>query len=92
MKVDNSTGLQLADLLARPVGEKVADPSSQPDRWTTFRDKLCPGTETKNSPLGLKIVPWNEKYVHRPLEKLKGPHGAAPPADPSKPEPTYVSG
>jgi hypothetical protein len=62
-KGDNSTGLQLADLLARPVGEKVTAPSSTPDRWPVFRDKLAPGVETKNSPLGLKIVPWHDGYV-----------------------------
>jgi hypothetical protein len=61
-KADNSTGLQLADLLARPAGEKVADPASTPPRWEIFREKLAPGVQTKNSPLGLKIVPWDEKY------------------------------
>jgi hypothetical protein len=61
-KQENNTGLQLADLLARPVGEKVLDPESDPDRWSVFRDKLCPGEETKNSILGLKILPWREKY------------------------------
>jgi len=59
----NSTGLQLPDLLARPCAEKVLDPSSVPDRWREFRDKLCPDRETEHSILGLKIVPWDEKYV-----------------------------
>ncbi|MGD0985089.1 MAG: DUF3800 domain-containing protein [Acidimicrobiales bacterium] len=61
-KTDNSTGLQLSDLLARPVGEKVAAPDQDPVRWAVFRDKLCAGQETKNSILGLKIVPWRERY------------------------------
>lgn len=61
-KSENNTGLQLADLAARPIGEKVADPSSSPPRWEVFRDKLCPGTETKNSSVGLKIVPWRDRY------------------------------
>jgi hypothetical protein len=61
-KTDNSTGLQLADLFARPVGEKVAHPDQDPPRWEAFREKLCLGVETKNSILGLKIVPWRESY------------------------------
>lgn len=61
-KEENVTGLQLADLLARPCGEKVLDPMSIPDRWKVFREKLCPDTETEHSILGLKIVPWDEPY------------------------------
>jgi hypothetical protein len=61
-KDTNSTGLQLADLLARPCGDKVLDPASTPDRWPEFRPKLCPGQETKHSILGMKIIPWEEKY------------------------------
>jgi len=62
-KKENCTGLQLADLLARPCGEKILDPSSAPARWPEFREKLCPGQETAHSILGLKIVPWHERYV-----------------------------
>lgn len=61
-KKENSTGLQLADLLARPCGEKVLDPSSTPDRWHEFQGKLCRGQETAHSILGLKIVPWDDCY------------------------------
>ncbi len=61
-KSENNTGLQLADLLARPVGEKVIDPSSNPYLWPEVRAKLCQGRETKNSILGLKVVPWRERY------------------------------
>ena len=61
-KEDNSTGLQLADLIARPCGEKVIDPQSTPDRWPDIREKLCPGEETAHSILGLKIVPWDDSY------------------------------
>ncbi len=31
-KMDNETGLQLADLMARPCGEKILDPACTPDR------------------------------------------------------------
>jgi hypothetical protein len=62
-KQANLTGLQLADLLARPCGEKILRPESTPARWPQFRTKLCQGQETANSILGLKIVPWDEKYA-----------------------------
>lgn len=61
-KTQNCTGLQLADLVARPISEKVADPASTPERWPEVRTKLCPGQETKHSILGLKIAPWSEDY------------------------------
>jgi len=61
-KHDNDTGLQLADLLARPVGEKVAEPDEDPARWSVFREKLCPGQETKNSIVGFKVIPWRDRY------------------------------
>ena len=62
-KKDNCLGLQLADLLARPCGEKILDPSATPDRWSEFREKLCPGQETAHSILGLKVVPWSDRYI-----------------------------
>lgn len=61
-KETNCTGLQLADLVARPCGAKVIDPTSTPDRWEAIKSKLCPGMETKNSILGLKVLPWREEY------------------------------
>jgi hypothetical protein len=59
-KHDQVAGLELADLLARACAEKVLDPQSTPTRWTQFREKLCPTVMTKNSPLGIKVVPWSE--------------------------------
>jgi hypothetical protein len=61
-KEENTTGLQLADLLARPCAEKVLEPSSTPARWLAFKKKLCPGIQTAHSILGLKVVPWDEQY------------------------------
>jgi Protein of unknown function (DUF3800) len=58
-----ATGLQLADLAARPCAEKVANPDVKPERWPEIRAKLCPGRETKNSILGLKILPWGDQYT-----------------------------
>jgi hypothetical protein len=57
------TGLQLADLSARPVAEKVASLRSTPDRWLEVCAKLCRGQETKNSILGLKIMPWDGAFA-----------------------------
>ena len=61
-KKDNISGLQLADLAARPCGDKVLDPASTPDRWPEFRDTLCKGKETAHSIVSLKVMPWDEKY------------------------------
>jgi hypothetical protein len=58
-----ATGLQLADLAARPCAEKVANPDITPERWREIRAKLCPGKETKNSILGLKILPWGSEFA-----------------------------
>jgi len=54
--------LQVADLLGRPCAEKALNPDSDPARWAEFRAKLCPGRETKNSLIGLKIVPWDASF------------------------------
>jgi hypothetical protein len=61
-KNQNCTGLQLADLIARPCGQKVLYPQSTPARWPAIRKKLCPGMETGHSIVGLKIVPWEDRY------------------------------
>jgi hypothetical protein len=63
LKSENNTGLQLADLLARPCAEKVLNPSSDPLRWQEFRQKLCTHEgETAHSILGLKVLPWDGRY------------------------------
>ena len=61
-KEDYLPGLEVADLLARPCGEKVLDPESEPDRWAELSPKLCSRRETAHSPLGLKIVPWDNDF------------------------------
>lgn len=79
-KGENNSGLQLADLLARPCGEKVLDPDSTPDRWEEFRPKLCPDQgETAHSILGLKIIPWADEYDG--VWKAEGAAEATPSAD-----------
>jgi hypothetical protein len=61
-KDTNCTGLQLADLLARPCAEKALAPATSPPRWNVFKRKLCDGQFTQHSILGLKIVPWDDRY------------------------------
>ncbi|MGO9934138.1 MAG: DUF3800 domain-containing protein [Steroidobacteraceae bacterium] len=62
-KKDNVPGLEIADLIARPCGEKVLNPESTPERWEQARTKLCQGSETKHSILGLKVTPWSDTYI-----------------------------
>jgi Protein of unknown function (DUF3800) len=61
-KEANISGLQLADLVARPCADKIQEPESTPDRWEVCREKLCPGQRTAHSIVGLKVIPWDEKY------------------------------
>lgn len=58
----NSTGLQIADLIARPIAGKISNTRRKPYMWPEVRVKLCQGQETKNSILGLKVMPWRERY------------------------------
>lgn len=61
-KTENNSGLQIADLLARPCGDIALDPTGNPDRWLAFKAKLCQEQKTKHSILGLKIMPWDDAY------------------------------
>lgn len=61
-KDTNNTGLQVADVIARPMGDKVVSPNSSPYLWPEFKGKLCPTKQTKNSILGLKVLPWRDEY------------------------------
>lgn len=60
LKSANLAGLQIADLLARTCGDKVLNPASEPRMWPVFLPSLVKAQKTKNSPLGLKICPWDE--------------------------------
>jgi len=60
-KKENIPGLQIADLLARPCGDKVLRPESSPPRWEIFKKKLVKAQKTVNSPLGMKIMPWSDE-------------------------------
>jgi hypothetical protein len=56
-KARNHTGLQLADLSARPCAEKVLAPNSRPERWDVFRSKLYDGGIGRPESYGLKAFP-----------------------------------
>ncbi len=56
-KQSNHTGLQIADLAARPCADKVLAPQSQPPRWVVFRKKLYDGGEGRPESYGLKAFP-----------------------------------
>lgn len=58
----NIPGLQVADLLARPCGDKVLNPTETPARWDVFSRKLVMSRQTLNSPLGIKIMPWDDQF------------------------------
>jgi hypothetical protein len=76
-----SSGLQVADLLDWPCDEKLLNPEADPARWEEFRAKLCPGKETKNSLIGLKVVPWDAGFsdIWRP-PAIKSGRGSGKPA------------
>lgn len=60
-KSANSTGLQIADIAARPLAEKILDPSSLPKRWDVISSKLYDGTKGRPESYGLKVFPLVEE-------------------------------
>lgn len=56
----NHSGLQIADLVARPVAEKVREPGATPDRWQAVAHKFYDGGKERRSSYGLKIFPTPE--------------------------------
>jgi hypothetical protein len=61
-KDTNNSGMQMADLLARPCADKMLALDTDPPRWRVFQQKLCRGRVTKHSILGLKVIPWDACY------------------------------
>lgn len=56
-KDGNSSGLQIADLLARPIADKVLHPAGNPERWEVVAAKFYDGTQNRRGSYGLKIFP-----------------------------------
>lgn len=70
----NNSGLQIADLAARPIAEKVLNPAGSPMRWSAFEPKLYDGGNSEPHKYGLKIFPihdGNDPFPHLP-SKAKG--------------------
>lgn len=56
-KDGNSSGLQIADLIARPIADKILNPARSPERWDIVAPKLYDGTQDRRGSYGLKIFP-----------------------------------
>ncbi|HLI50354.1 MAG TPA: DUF3800 domain-containing protein, partial [Thermomicrobiaceae bacterium] len=56
-KERNSSGLQVADLLSRPIAEKALQPSTSPERWEIVKHKFYDGCQARPASYGLKIYP-----------------------------------
>lgn len=56
-KGENICGLQLVDILARPIAEKVVDPLTPVRRWDAVRAKLYDGEQGRPESYGLKVFP-----------------------------------
>lgn len=60
VKKRNHSGLQIADLAARPLADRVLNPQSDPPRWEVFRPKLYDGAKGAPESYGLKVFPLTE--------------------------------
>ncbi len=60
VKKRNHSGLQIADLAARPFAEIVLGRESSPARWETFKSKLYDGQKEAPHSYGLKVFPLTE--------------------------------
>lgn len=56
-KLSNSTGLQLADMTARPIGLRILRPQQQNRAWDLIKSKILTEPNTKMINFGLKVYP-----------------------------------
>ena len=70
-KRTNSEGLQLADLVARPIGLHVLRPDQLNRAWSSLARKLFDADQLAWPPVGLTIVP--PQKVEGPLSCLRSP-------------------
>jgi len=61
VKKRNHTGLQIADLSARPFAEKILAPETTPARWDIFSARLYDGMKDAPHSYGLKVFPLTEE-------------------------------
>jgi hypothetical protein len=53
----NDSGLQIADLVARPIADKVLRPNTTPERWQAIASKIYDGNQERRSSYGVKVFP-----------------------------------
>jgi len=53
----NHSGLQIADLVARPIAERILRPTTSPERWEVIKSKLYDGGQGRPESYGLKVFP-----------------------------------
>jgi hypothetical protein len=56
-KDGNSSGLQIADVMARPIADKILNPATSPERWEIVSGKFYDGMQDRRGSYGLKIFP-----------------------------------
>lgn len=56
-KNGNISGLEIADLVARPIAERILALNSTPIRWETVEQKLYDGGKSRKGSYGLKVFP-----------------------------------
>ncbi len=61
-KTANMTGLQLADLLARPIGEKVGNPTATRIGGRYSERNSVPAGRPRTRSQDSEILPWHERY------------------------------
>ncbi len=76
------SGLEVADLVARPIAEKILRPDTTPARWAIIEPKIYDGLQGRKLSYGLKVFPAPE---HDPISaaghKTDGDAEAPPSAD-----------
>ncbi len=78
-KDGNSSGLQIADLMARPIADKILHPVSSPERWGIVAAKLYDGAQGRRSSYGLKIFPASEDDLFGEFPEKANEGDEAPP-------------
>jgi len=91
-KQANSAGLQLADLIARPIGLRLLRPQKLNRAFDIIQPKIWRGPQVQSPWYGLKVLPRKRKVpvdrdhdadrertpIHFDLYKATSPHRKAP--------------
>jgi hypothetical protein len=83
-KDGNISGLEVADLVARPIAEKVLRPETAPVRWDIIEPKIYDGLQGRKSSYGLKVFP-NPESAPIPNEGVKTNEDAEAPSPADQP-------